>query len=55
MNNNWYLIDVTGKPTSWGFWGPEELNDNPIRNGERNLNSLEILSMLSTVYKYYRE
>ncbi len=23
MKNNWKLIDVTGSPTTWGFWGPE--------------------------------
>jgi hypothetical protein len=55
MENNWYLIDVTGNRTKWGFWGPNELNDNPKRNGERNLNSLQILSMLVVAYKYKRE
>ena len=55
MENDWYLIDVTGKRTKWGFWVPNELNDNPVRNGERNLNSLQILSMLGTVYKYFRD
>lgn len=38
------LVDITGKPTTWGKWSPEELNDVP--NGDRGLNSLEILSHL---------
>jgi len=25
--NNYYLIDYTGKPTTWGYWGPDMLND----------------------------
>jgi hypothetical protein len=26
VKNGFYLIDVTGKPTSWGKWAPEVLN-----------------------------
>ena len=26
VSNNYYLIDVTGKPTSWGSWNPNQLN-----------------------------
>jgi len=22
LANNYYLIDITGKPTKWAFWGP---------------------------------
>jgi hypothetical protein len=50
LANNYYLIDVDGKPTRWGFWGPSELNDNPLRYGERGINSIEILGMLAICY-----
>ncbi|HDH07236.1 MAG TPA: transcriptional regulator [Thermoproteales archaeon] len=46
-----YLIDLDGKPTMWGFWAPEELNENPLRWEERGLNSLEILAFLKAAYK----
>ena len=52
MANNWYLIDLDGKPTKWGFWNPQQLNDNPENYGERGSNSIEILGMLSICYHY---
>jgi hypothetical protein len=27
VDNNYYLIDVTGKRTFWGVWNPDELNN----------------------------
>ena len=44
IDHGYYLIDITGKPTTWGYWSPDALNDTP--NGDRGLNSLEILSHL---------
>jgi hypothetical protein len=45
------LIDpTTGKPTTWGFWGPAELNDNPVRVSERGGNSVGILAWLTGAY-----
>jgi hypothetical protein len=52
LANNYYLIDVDGKHTKWGFWGPSELNDNPLRYGERGTNSIEMLGMLAICYHY---
>eukprot|EP01060_Flectonema_neradi_P015554 TRINITY_DN22196_c0_g1_i1.p1 TRINITY_DN22196_c0_g1~~TRINITY_DN22196_c0_g1_i1.p1 ORF type:complete len:800 (+),score=121.61 TRINITY_DN22196_c0_g1_i1:67-2400(+) len=52
MNNNWYLIDVTGRPTTWGIWNPSQLNHNATHYSERGLNSLEIITMLSVAYHY---
>jgi len=52
MENNYYLVDVTGKPTKWGFWGPKELNDNPDHYSERPLYSIHIISMLGVCYHY---
>jgi hypothetical protein len=47
IEGGWYLVDVTGKPTTWGVWAPEKLNGDPAWRDERGLNSLEILSFLA--------
>lgn len=46
VDHNYQLIDWTGKRTSWGFWNPENLNDNPHHYIKNGLNSLQILSFL---------
>ena len=38
--------DIDGKPTLWGVWSPEKLNNNPDWRAERWTNGLEILSYL---------
>ncbi|MCS6859023.1 MAG: hypothetical protein NZT92_01735 [Abditibacteriales bacterium] len=50
MKNGYYLVDVDGKPTTWGVWAPEQLNDNPRWWQERGLNSLELLSYLKVTH-----
>ena len=45
LDHNYYLIDLDGKPTRWGFWNPERLAKDP---DERALNSLQLLSFLKT-------
>jgi len=64
VDHNYYLLDLDGKPTTWGFWGPQELNEKLQHLAERGLNSLEILSHLKAAYhmtgdrkyqKHYRE
>lgn len=45
IDHGYYLVDVDGKPTSWGYWSPEALKRNP---DERALNSLQLLSFLKT-------
>jgi len=40
VDNNFYLIDVTGKPTKWGVWNPSELNLDHFWYDGRGLNSL---------------
>jgi hypothetical protein len=50
VDNNYQLIDWTGKRTRWGFWNPENLNDNPVHYIENGLNSLQILSFLDTAW-----
>lgn len=46
LDNRYNLVDVDGKPTTWGVWAPEKLNDDPKWYRGRGLNSLEILSHL---------
>jgi hypothetical protein len=41
------LVDLDGKPTRWGIYGPKFLNQNPFWWQERGLKSLSILSYLS--------
>lgn len=51
IDNDYYLIDVTGKPTTWGYWNPHTLNNNPEKYGERGINSLEVLAWLVSAYR----
>lgn len=50
MHHNWRLIDKDGKPTRWAIFNPEALNDDPLWEEERGLNSLAILSHLKVAY-----
>ncbi|MFN4033587.1 MAG: two-component regulator propeller domain-containing protein [Fimbriimonadales bacterium] len=50
MQNNWRLIDKDGKPTRWAIFNPEALNDDPLWEEERGLNSLSILSHLKVAH-----
>ena len=45
IDHGYYLVDLDGKPTRWGFWSPEALSRDP---DERALNSLQLLSFLKT-------
>lgn len=50
VKNNYRLIDWDGERTRWGFWNPENLNDDPTHYIECGLNSLQILSFLDTAW-----
>jgi len=52
VRNDWYLIDFDGKPTLWGKWNPEYVNQFPEQVGDRRLNSAEIISFLQTAYHF---
>jgi hypothetical protein len=43
LDHGYYLIDVTGKPTTWGRWSPDYFRENPA---DSPLNSMELLSFL---------
>lgn len=48
IEHGYYLVDVDGKPTTWGVFAPEMLNG--PWEGQRGLNSLEMLSHLKVAY-----
>lgn len=52
VDNDWYLIDYDGKPTTWGRWNPEYVNGFPTSVGDRKLNSSNIVAMLQTAYHF---
>jgi hypothetical protein len=52
VRNNWYLVDYDGKPTQWGRWNPEYVNQFPRQVGDRRLNSAEIISFLQAAYHF---
>lgn len=52
VRNDWYLIDFDGKPTLWGKWNPDYVNQFPEQVGDRRLNSAEIISFLQTAYHF---
>lgn len=52
VDNNFYLIDYDGKPTTWGRWNPEYVNSFPTNIGDRKLNSSNIIAMLQSAYHF---
>lgn len=51
LDDDLYLIDPsTGKPTTWGFWNPKLVNEDPSHYSERGTNSLGILAYLVSAY-----
>jgi hypothetical protein len=55
VRNNWYLIDYDDKPTLWGRWHPDYVNQFPRQVGDRRLNSVEIISFLQAAYHFTRK
>jgi hypothetical protein len=45
LDHGYYLMDVTGKPTTWGRWSQTYFQQEP---GDSALNSMELLSFLKT-------
>jgi hypothetical protein len=48
IEHGYFLVDVDGEATTWGFFAPGWLN--VTREDQRGLNSLEILAYLRTAY-----
>jgi hypothetical protein len=55
IDNDLYLVDHDGKPTTWGKWNPEYVNGFPVSVGDRKLNSSNIISMLQTAYYFTKK
>ena len=52
IRNDWYLIDVDGKPTLWGKWNPEYVNSFDKSVGDRKINSSNIIGFLQAAYHF---
>ncbi len=50
LRHDFYLVDIDGKPTLWGRWNPEYINNIPKTVGDRRLNSVEIIAALQFAY-----
>ena len=48
VDNGFHLIDLDGKPTRWGVWSPDSLNNSNEWLYEKGINSLQILSFLQS-------
>jgi hypothetical protein len=55
VRHDWYLVDYDGKPTQWGRWHPDYVNQFPRQVGDRRLNSVEIISFLQTAYHFTKK
>lgn len=49
LENQYYLIDVTGKPTRWGRWSPDYFASEDGRE-DSPLNALELLSFVKVAH-----
>ncbi|GGW40747.1 hypothetical protein [Arenibacter certesii] len=52
VKNDLYLVDFDGKPTTWGRWNPEYVNERPKMVGDRKINASNIVAMLQTAYHF---
>ena len=50
LENDGYLIDCDGKPTSWACWNEHALNSDSMWMWEKGVNSLEMLNFLMVSY-----
>ena len=50
LEHNLYLIDTDGKPTLWGRWHPEYVNQFPPTVYDRRLNSGEFTAMMQFAF-----
>ncbi|MES1220960.1 MAG: hypothetical protein ABUT20_36005, partial [Bacteroidota bacterium] len=50
IDNNYYFVDIDGKPTLWGRWNPEYINSFPESVEDRKLGSAHILAGLQLGY-----
>jgi hypothetical protein len=55
VDNHDYLVDWDGKPTRWGRWNPEYVNERPKGVGDRKINSSNYIAMLQTAYYFTKK
>ncbi len=55
VDNDLYLIDYDGKPTTWARWNPDYVNGFGTEIGDRKLNSSNIIAMLQTAFHFTRK
>lgn len=51
IENEYYFVDVDGKPTLWGRWNPEYLNWYPETIVDRKLGSITLTAGLQLAYR----
>lgn len=52
LDNGLKLVDVDGRPTLWGLWGPEYVNRFPNMVGDKKLYASNIIAFLQTAYHF---
>lgn len=50
IENNYYFVDYDGKPTRWGRWNPEYVNEYPLYVSDRKLNSAHLIAGFQLAY-----
>jgi hypothetical protein len=55
VRNNFQLIDITNKPTTWGKWDPMHVNHYRPWSDERGVQSMQIISYLAAAYSVGNE
>ena len=50
IENDYYFVDIDGKPTRWGRWNPEYVNGYPLYVSDRKLNSAHLIAGLQLAY-----
>jgi hypothetical protein len=50
IENDYYFVDIDGKPTLWGRWNPEYVNWYPETVTDRKLNSTHLTAGLQLAY-----
>ena len=55
VENDLYMIDFDGKPTTWGRWNPSYVNSLHPIVGDRKINSSNIIAMLQTAYHFTKK
>ncbi len=50
LDNDYYFVDLDGKPTTWGRWNPDYVNMYPSDVYDRKLNSIHLIAGLQLAF-----